>query len=98
MGEWLSYLADDLRQHATVLDLFDGEDVSTSHSRDWACPTGELTQQQALKAIEAALEQIGNAVRRRLASLSPASLEARRLDNLLQSLDMHWWVCHRAAA
>lgn len=98
MREWLDYLADDLQQHAIALNRLDGGDTTIDGSTAWAYPAAESTQQSALEAIETALEQLGNTVRERLSSLSPASVEAQTLDDLLQSLDMHWWVCHRATA
>ncbi|WP_432938087.1 hypothetical protein ACQPXM_26465 [Kribbella sp. CA-253562] len=87
LRDWLTYLADDLQHHADTVDLSLGEIADASHP-----------EQPPLVAIKQALEQLGNAARRRLISLPAESAEAHRLHELVQSLDMHWWVCHRAAA
>jgi hypothetical protein len=87
LRDWLSYLADDLQHHADTLELPDNEAARASSA-----------EQHPLIAIKQALEQLGNSVRQRLIALPPESAEAHRLDELVQSLDMHWWVCHRAAA
>ncbi|MDX6259714.1 MAG: hypothetical protein QOH84_1402 [Kribbellaceae bacterium] len=95
LREWLMTLANDLQHHASALSpLDDALDGTTTY----ALPGGEPTQHEAMKAIERALEQIGNEAREQLVSLPPDSAESDRLDDLVQSLDMHWWVCHRAAA
>jgi hypothetical protein len=95
LREWLISLANDLQHHASALSPLDDALADTT---TYAFPVGELTQHEAMKAIERALEQIGNEAREQLVSLPPDSVESDRLDDLVQSLDMHWWVCHRAAA
>jgi hypothetical protein len=86
LRDWLTYLADDLQHHADAVELSNGGTACAS-----------FTEQRPLIAIKQALEQLGNAARQRLISLPPESAEAHRLDELVQSLDMHWWVCHRTA-
>jgi hypothetical protein len=87
LRDWLTYLADDLQHHADTLGLPDSGTPHPSHA-----------EQHPLVTIKQALEQLGNSARQRLITLPPESAEAHRLDELVQSLDMHWWVCHRAAA
>jgi hypothetical protein len=91
LRDWLTYLADDLEHRADTLNL---PVDNTTLTPD----VGELADQHPLAAIKQALEQLSNTARRELISLAPESPEAHRLDDLVQSLDMHWWVCHRAAA
>ncbi|ONI74337.1 hypothetical protein BWI15_13550 [Kribbella sp. ALI-6-A] len=87
LRDWLTYLADDLQHHADTLRL------PTTETGDVA-----PAEEHPLVAIKQALEQLGNTARHRLIAVPSGSTEAHRLDELVQSLDMHWWVCHRAAA